>query len=183
MLFKAAALQAIAEGRVTLAFRRWTRPAVKAGGQLRTAVGVLEFDSIEAIEPERITASDAAQAGFVSVQDALDSLGSRDGTLYRIRFHRAGEDPRIALRQQPLADAEWPALSRRLQRLAWAPRVLEAIRTHPATRAGDLAQILGVEKDWLKINVRKLKNLGLTESLGTGYRVSPRGAEVLRRLR
>jgi len=42
---------------------------------------------------------------------------------------------------------------------------------------------VGLEKEAFKLNVRKLKNLGLTESLGTGYRISPRGRSVLERLR
>jgi hypothetical protein len=32
------------------------------------------------------------------------------------------------------------------------------------------------------LNVRKLKNLGLTISLGTGYRISPRGRMVMNKL-
>ena len=34
-----------------------------------------------------------------------------------------------------------------------------------------------------KLNVRKLKALGLTESLEVGYRLSPRGKSLLHRLR
>ncbi len=41
----------------------------------------------------------------------------------------------------------------------------------------------GLEKQKFKLNVRKLKNLGLTESLGTGYRISPRGYVALGRIR
>lgn len=49
-------------------------------------------------------------------------------------------------------------------------------------RAADLAGAAGVERDRLKADVRKLKELGLTESLVVGYRLSPRGAAVLARL-
>jgi hypothetical protein len=42
-------------------------------------------------------------------------------------------------------------------------------------RAGDLAVELGREREPFKIDVRKLKNLGLTTSLEVGYRLSPRG--------
>ena len=45
--------------------------------------------------------------------------------------------------------------------------------------AQELADRSGYEKEWLKLNVRKLKNLGLTESLHPGYRLSPRGAAYL----
>ena len=42
-------------------------------------------------------------------------------------------------------------------------------------RAADLAAALGREKLPFKADVRKLKALGLTESLERGYRLSPRG--------
>jgi hypothetical protein len=46
MLFKQATLAAIAAGRVTLAFRRWRRPTVRAGGTLVTPVGMLAIDAV-----------------------------------------------------------------------------------------------------------------------------------------
>ena len=50
----------------------------------------------------------------------------------------------------------------------------------PAVRAGDLFAEAGYP-DMLsfKRDVRRLKELGLTESLTVGYRLSPRGAAVL----
>jgi len=50
-------------------------------------------------------------------------------------------------------------------------------------QAGGVAQVEAVQlalgKEWLKINIRKLKELGLTESLAVGYRVSPHGEELV----
>ena len=52
--------------------------------------------------------------------------------------------------------------------------VLDVIRRRPATRAADLAaEEFGRERDPFKIDVRKLKNLGLTHSLEVGYELSP----------
>jgi hypothetical protein len=56
---------------------------------------------------------------------------------------------------------------------------LELIAQRPAVRAPDLAASLGWETVVFKRYVRKLKELGLTESLDVGYRLSPRGAAVL----
>ena len=53
--------------------------------------------------------------------------------------------------------------------------MLELIAAHPGVRAPDLAARLGRETLAFKIDVRKLKALGLTESLEVGYRLSPRG--------
>jgi hypothetical protein len=49
-------------------------------------------------------------------------------------------------------------------------------------RAADLAASFGRERDPFKLDVRKLKELGLTESLRPGYRLSPRGRAVLESL-
>jgi hypothetical protein len=57
--------------------------------------------------------------------------------------------------------------------------VLELIDARPGVRAGDLADSFGMERLAFKADVRKLKALGLTESLEVGYRLSPRGAAYL----
>jgi hypothetical protein len=49
-------------------------------------------------------------------------------------------------------------------------------------RAEDLAASIGREKLPFKRDVRKLKELGLTESLLVGYRLSPRGRALLDQL-
>ena len=56
-------------------------------------------------------------------------------------------------------------------------------RCGPGSRAADLARQLGRDKDWLKVHIRQLKELGLTESLEVGYRLSPRGEALLAHLR
>jgi hypothetical protein len=57
--------------------------------------------------------------------------------------------------------------------------VLQLIHDKPAVRAGDLCSEVNMERLPFKANVRKLKALGLTESLGVGYRLSPRGEALL----
>lgn len=193
MLFRQPFLEGLADGRITLAFRRWRRPSVKAGGSLHTAAGLLAIDAVTPIERADIRAGDAARAGFETLDELLADLDAqREGVLYRIEFHRAGDDPRIALRERAASDpGEFEKLRAKLARLdassstgPWTGAVLRVIAAHPATRAADLAQRLGngLEREALKLNVRKLKNLGLTESLGTGYLISPRGAALLERL-
>lgn len=189
MLFKAAILELIREGRVTLAFRRWKRPTVKAGGTLKTAAGVLAIDEVAAIEPEDISDEDARRAGAADRTALLAELAQRsDDTLFRIAFHREGEDPRIALRERgAIDDDEWPALRQSLARLdravgdrtSWTTDCLRLIAVREGRTAGELAEALGWEKLTLKRRVRQLKALGLTESLQSGYRLSPRGQSCL----
>jgi hypothetical protein len=189
MLFKQAILEGIAAGEVTVAFRRWQRAAVKAGGTLRTSVGALKFETVEPVTSADITGRDALRAGFASAEALKRDLGRDidDGRrIYRIAFRRVGDDPRIELRSRPKLDATAIAdLHRRLDRYdaaaaaPWTARFLMAIADCPGVRAADLAQRLLFDKDKFKINVRKLKDLGLTESLDVGYRLSPRGRALL----
>ena len=69
MLIRANVLESIRAGEVTLAFRRWSKPTVKAGGTLRTMVGVLAVDSVQKVSLSRITAKDARQAGYQSLAE------------------------------------------------------------------------------------------------------------------
>ena len=57
--------------------------------------------------------------------------------------------------------------------------MLRLIAANPARRAPDLAELRGLETVVFKRDVRKLKELGLTESLDIGYRISPRGQALL----
>ena len=181
-------LQAIGRGEVSVAFRRWKRPTVRQGGTLTTHVGVLSIDALDAIEPDDITPDDARAAGHASPADVMAAIGDRPGQLYRVRFHVAGPDPRLALREQAaLGDDDIALLTTRLGRLdaratgPWTRRVLELVAERPGVRAGDLADSLGLERLAFKTDVRKLKALGLTESLEGGYRLSPRGQAWLAR--
>lgn len=188
MLFRQATLTEIAAGRVTRAFRRWKRATVKAGGTLKTRAGLLAIDSVKVIRESTITDAAAKQAGFATRAEVLAELAGREGDLYEIRFRRLGEDPRIALRQNArLNKDDLAGLQTRLARLdahsargPWTMQVLRLIEQHPQRRAVELAQLMGYDKPSFKINVRKLKNLGLTESLEIGYRRSPRGRAFLR---
>lgn len=191
MLFKRPVLDGIADGTISLAFRRWARPRVQVGSRLRTAVGVLEVDAIDRVDVDDVTAIDARHAGFSSRDDLLRALDQRaDGSVYRVQLHRAGSDPRVALRgQRSLTDAELGEVQGRLARLdatsrhgSWTRTVLRLIRDRPGVRAADLAPELDRETLAFKRDVRKLKELGLTESLEVGYRLSPRGHAVLDRL-
>jgi hypothetical protein len=191
LLLRTAVLERIVRGDVSLVFRRWRRPTVRAGGTLRTALGVLRILDVAPVAEAEISEADAARAGFSSRTALLEGLGWREGLVYRIAVEYAGADPRIALRQQDeLSDTEIEQIVGRLRRLdarspegPWTTRVLTAVEEQPGVVARTLAGRLGCEKDWLKPQVRKLKNLGLTVSLTTGYELSPRGRVVLNRLR
>lgn len=185
MLFRAAILERIRSGEIILAFRRWQRPTVKTGGRLRTAIGELAIDAVAPCRAEDISASDARAAGFADRDALLAELAGRtEGTLYRIALRFVGGDPRAALRaRDSFGPDEVAALAARLDRLdrarPWTRPVLDYIASHEGVAAGIIASALGFEKQALKANIRKLKELGLTESLDVGYRLSPRGRALL----
>ena len=191
MRFKSDTLTGIAAGKITLAFRRWKRALAKAGGRQRTYVGVLAIDDIASIEASAITPRDARAAGYsdrTALLADLDKYG--EGNIYRIKLHLAGEDPRKALREKIPGSAEVEAIAARLARLdaasrsgPWTRAALRLINKWPARRAPELAEMAGMETAPFKSNVRKLKELGLTESLEVGYRLSPRGRVVTKRLK
>lgn len=187
MLIPTATLKRMAAGDVTLAFRRWTKPTVKSGGTLRTAMGVLAIDAVEPCRIEEISETDARAAGFADLTALRRDLERRDGAIFRIVLRPAGADPRIALRQQVEITADDAAriaakldgYDRRSPAGGWTRAVLALIGNNEGMAAAELATRLGVEKLQLKARIRKLKELGLTESLETGYRLSPRGRAFL----
>jgi hypothetical protein len=193
VLFPKRVWEGLKDGSVTIAFRYSKRPTVKAGGTQMTPVGVLGIDAVDRIALRAITPAEARAAGYETRAGLVADLARyrRPGTaLYRIAFHYAGEDPRLALREDDRVDAgELQQIRERLARLdrssrhgPWTRAVLELIRDNPGTLAADLAKRRGRERLDFKADVRKLKTLGLTESLRVGYRLSPRGRAVLRRL-
>jgi hypothetical protein len=191
MLIKTAILEQIKAGEITLIFRRWKKPGVKAGGTQMTQLGVLAIDSVDVVTENQISQGDAKAAGFDSKKDLLEDLYDRDEEIYRIGVHWAGEDPRKELRQNAeLSDAEIDEIIAKLRKLdtsskrgAWTQLYLQMIHDQPNTHAAVLAKQVGLDIPRFKPWVRKLKALGLTESLSPGYRLSPRGEKVLEAIR
>lgn len=180
----------ISDGSITVAYRGWNRPTVVEGRVYRTGGGRIEVDAVEVIEPGAVTDADASRAGYPSAVEALAQV-RRDGgrSLYRVEFHRLDEpDPREQLASDTTMDEATVAeLTARLDRLdrassfgPWTRSTLALIAEHPARRAPDLAEMVGRETKPFKLDVRKLKNLGLTTSLRIGYELSPRGQAFLR---
>ena len=92
MLLKQDVLSGIETGRIGSVYRRWDQARVKAGSNLRTAIGVIEVVSVEAVDPEVLTREDAVEGGCDTVPELVASAGSRGETLYRIRLRHVGPD-------------------------------------------------------------------------------------------
>jgi hypothetical protein len=185
VLIRPVDLARIRAGEIDLAFRRWARPRLLVGTRMRTSVGLVEVTSVD--EVEDLTDEDAARAGAPREQLLRLMEPKAPAPIWRIGLRFAGEDPRVTLRNSAELGAEEHAgLVARLDRFdrasprgAWTREVLALIEANPARRAPDLAVELGRDTVTFKRDVRKLKELGLTESLEIGYRLSPRGAALL----
>ena len=189
MLIPKSFWEPIRSGEVTLVFRRWSRPQVLAGRVYRTAAGRLAVSRVSVVTLDEITGIEAAKAGYADAAAVTATLrGGPEDPIYRIEFRHLDEpDPRAVLADDADLGAEEVAeIGRRLARLdgasrqgPWTLATLELIEAHPQRRAPDLAEMVGRETPPFKLDVRKLKNLGLTLSFRIGYRLSPRGEAYL----
>lgn len=180
----------IRDGTVTVLFRRWRRRQVTPGNVYRTAAGRIIVESVNEVSPARIRHADAVAAGYHTVAEAVADLhGDETDPVYLLRLRYVDQpDPREVLAHDTeLSTSDVEELTRRLARMdrtatrgPWTEDTLDIIRRRPAVRAGDLAEELGRDMLPFKVDVRKLKNLGLTLSLEKGYRLSPRGEAYLR---
>ena len=192
MLLRSKLIEEIIAGRVSTVFRVWNRATVKPGGTQMTKLGVLGIDAVDVVTEDEITEMDAREAGFPSKAELIDHLLERtdETAIYRIKLHYVGEDPRKALREQAdLSDDELNKIIEKLHKLDagsqrgdWTQSYLQMIHDRPNTHAAKLAASIGLDIPHFKPWVRKLKALGLTESLRPGYRLSPRGEKVLEAL-
>jgi hypothetical protein len=82
----------VADGTITVSYRLWSRPKVKAGGVYRSGSITIEVDEIELLPFSSITAEDLAGTG----EPDLETLRRRaahagpihdDTLLYRVEFH------------------------------------------------------------------------------------------------
>lgn len=190
LLFKKAFFEGLTSGAIRLTFRRWQKPHVRPGGRYRChPIGVLEVDAIAQVTVQQLTEADARLAGFATraaLVDYLAELGPLDDatSLYRVELHHGGDGDRVELAlEDQLTAADVEVLRKKLERMdrggAWTRDTLAVIEKHPRIAASKLAAKLGRETLPFKVDVRKLKRLGLTQSFEVGYEISPRGRTYL----
>jgi hypothetical protein len=189
MLFSASAWPGLADGSITVTFRTWSKPQAKVGGRYRVGGMLLEATDVREVAVSELTDADAAAAGEGTLVRLLQRLKqpAPDATVWRVDLRYLGIDDRIERRVlDELSDDDITALRARLDRLdrvggkPWTRGTLQLIEKYPGVVSTALARHAGQERPDFKINVRKLKEMGLTESLQVGYQLSPRGVALLR---
>ncbi len=177
---------AIRAGEVTLTFRNWRRPHAKVGNVYRLRPhGAIRVTEVSHVCISAIADEDARQAGFADAAALAAFLKvGRDAQVTRVGFELADEQHLKRSADLGLEDVLGRlAATDRRSAAPWTRLVLGLIATHPGRRAGDLAPTTGWELPKFKANVRKLKALGLTQSLETGYRLTDLGERALKVMR
>ena len=151
---------------------------------MRTSLGILAIERVDLVDEGDITPDDVRRTGM-AVEELRASIAG-EGTLLRMEVRLVGDDPRVVLRARRPVQDELRQIRARLARLdrvaAWTLRYLQMIAEQPGTSARILAGQVDAELLPFKRRVRQLKELGLTESLDVGYRLSLRGQDVLQHL-
>ncbi len=84
----------VAAGEITVTYRLWKTPHVKAGKVYTTGFGDAFVESVELLPAALIDSDDLTKTGFRSVEEVWHSAGEHTGTvvgpgtlLYRVEFH------------------------------------------------------------------------------------------------
>lgn len=177
--------EAIAAGRVTSSLRTWKKPQVRIGGRYNIPpYGAIEVTGLTELAFAAISTKKIAQSGFTDAQALRDYLQVQPTDLvYQVDFRYLGK---AAVNKPSTANVTLGELEQLQTRLArmdgatpWTHTALTLIAAQPGTRAADLAPACHMDKPTFKRNIRKLKALGLTLSLATGYEISTRGRQLL----
>lgn len=193
LLFQKRFHAGLVDGSVTLTFRRWDKPHVRVGGRYRChPIGVLEVDAVSQIAVREITENDAKSSGFTTLKELSEYLQSARAEekltsaskVWRVTLHHGGDGDRveIALATELTKDdvnVIKAKLAKMDEREPWTKKTLAIIEKNPRIAASQLAKKLGRETLEFKVDVRKLKKLGLTQSFEVGYEISPRGRAFL----
>lgn len=190
VLFSADAWPGLADGTITLTFRHWKARQARTGGRYRVGGLLLEATDVSQVPLGSITDEQARRAGAPDAAAVRARLRLDDPTqtVWRIELALVGLDDRIARRGcDDLTDDALADVRIRLDRMdrrggPWTRSTLRLIERYPGIVSTALARQAGMERPAFKQNVRKLKELGLTDSLDVGYRLSARGEAVLRSL-
>ncbi len=190
MMFRRQDRERIARGEITLTFRLWKSPQVKAGKRYTIGIGTIEVEDVKVMPAALISPEDVAPSGCASIAAIWALAGEHTGSaagpetlLHRVRFRYLGDVPASSAR------AHETDLDRLVQRLTsmdrlsahgpWTSSVLRLIDEGPNVPARLLAAELGWQTADFKTHVRRLKTLGLTISHDVGYELSDLGRQCL----
>jgi hypothetical protein len=180
----------VIDGEITVTFRLWKSPKVKAGKIYATPIGAIEIEKVDVIPAALVSKRDVKPSGRASIAAIWESAGEHtktivtpDTLLHRVQIRFLGDVPVEAQKKPPIS---LEGLARRLDRMdarsargPWTHQFLKTIEDAPRVPARILAADVGWERLDFKAHVRRLKALGLTISHETGYELSDLGHRYL----
>jgi hypothetical protein len=180
----------VANGEITVSFRLWRSAHVKAGKSYPTGFGTVDIEDVRVIPAALVSEADVGPSGCVDIAAIWNLAGEHTGAvvgpdtlLHRVQFRFLGDVPPHS---QPAPNLSLDQLSARLERMdrlstrgPWTKATLDLIEAGPGVPARLLAAGMGMETREFKVNVRKLKALGLTISHEVGYELSDLGRRYL----
>jgi hypothetical protein len=184
----------VANGEITVTFRLWRTPKVKAGKSYPTGFGTIDVEDVRVIPAALVSEADVRPSGLDSVEAIWRLAGEHTGSevtpdtlLHRVQFRFLGDAPPTSsaarVTDLSVVAAKLARLDQRSTRGPWTLATLRLIEGAPRVPARLLAADLGYETPDFKANVRKLKALGLTISHEVGYEVSDLGRRYLASIR
>lgn len=189
LMFTSEDHQRVASGEITVTWRLWKYAHVKAGRLYATGFpfgGSIFVEDVREMRAADVTDADAHEAGHADAAALIEYARSHTGrevtpdtVLYCVRFRYDSQDPpkpAYSLEEVTKRVARLDAASRRGP---WTLATLRLIEENPGVVSRFLAPQIGMERDDFKVNVRKLKNLGLTLSLPVGYELTELGQAYL----
>lgn len=191
MMFKSQFHPGIVDGSVTRTYRYWKRPQAVVDNFYRiNPIGHIHVQSVKEVNVRRITNQFARESGFDdarSLKAFLSDFASSDRELYEITFTYVGHQQSLETDRSAVdAPAEIEkirlALAKKDRNSAsgpWTEATLRLIDQEPGLSSTKMAVRLGRQQTELKRDVRKLKTMGLTISLETGYQLSEKGRSYL----
>jgi hypothetical protein len=177
----------VASGEITVTWRLWKYAHVKPGKVYATGFGgAVEIEDVRQVRASDVTEADALEVQQPDVPSLIALVRSHTGRevsddtlLYRVQFRylpQAPEKPRLGLEE---VASRLDRLDAASKRGPWTLRALRLIEDNPGVVARLLAPDVELPLPDFKLNVRKLKALGLTISLERGYELSELGQTYL----
>jgi hypothetical protein len=188
-LFTLADHQRVARHEFTVTYRLWKSSHVKKGATYPSGFGgAYHILNVTLVRAGDITDKDARSAGSPDRAALLELVGkhTRTKVTARMRLHRVEFRYEEDAPEREMLDVEQVLI--RLARLdkatrPWTENALTLIERNPRVVARELAEEAGYPALDFKVNIRKLKKLGLTTSHDIGYELTELGQAALDRLR
>ena len=176
----------IMSGAKTVTWRLWKYAHVKAGKSYSLGEGSIYIVDVRLVPAADITDDDARQAGRASARALVEFAAAHTGAavtpetrLYRVQFRYSPEPVARRVYSLPEVEAKLKHLDAASPQGPWTEAVLRLIEQNPGVVARRLAADLGQPAQDFKASVRKLKALGLTNSLLVGYELTELGLTYL----